>query len=295
VRRCEELHCRPTQKATCWLILDWIQDSLHEQRLRRKGPPTRSGVQARLDQMDGVPGALWNALSRILDDGQTWVVISLVGELMAWATPEGLAAHDAGVGIGISAALMSIMTVWLSDIKMGYCTTGWWLTQKFCCLEISDEGEACAEWRNWGGVEPFRYLAYILFAVSRACRGAADGADVQGLFSFSAAFLVKSFAPYAAGSGISEIKCILGGFIIKGFLSAETFALKTLTMVSCRRLCLARVDDSPSVSRQACLSGRRDRLCTLRAASATSRRGCSNGTTGVIVSCLRLSGHTRPS
>jgi H+/Cl- antiporter ClcA len=57
-------------------------------------------------------------------------------------------------------------------------------------------------------------------------------ADWQGLFSFSAAFLVKSFAPYAAGSGISEIKCILGGFIIKGFLSAETFALKTLTMVS---------------------------------------------------------------
>ena len=44
--------------------------------------------------------------------------------------------------------------------------------------------------------------------------------------------MVKSFAPYAAGSGISEMKCILGGFFIKLFLSAETFALKTITMVS---------------------------------------------------------------
>ena len=49
---------------------------------------------------------------------------------------------------------------------MGYCTTGWWLSQKFCCAEVSEEGEACAEWRNWGGIEPFRYMAYIFFAVS---------------------------------------------------------------------------------------------------------------------------------
>jgi chloride channel 3/4/5 len=62
-------------------------------------------------------------------------------------------------------ALISITSVWLSDIKLGYCTTGWWLNRKFCCLEVSDEGEGCAEWRNWGGVEPFRYMAYIFFAV----------------------------------------------------------------------------------------------------------------------------------
>ncbi|KAJ9118570.1 hypothetical protein QFC22_003790 [Naganishia vaughanmartiniae] len=117
-----------------------------------------------------------------------------------------------GIGIGLNAALISIITVWLSDLKMGYCTTGWWLSQKFCCAEVSDEGEACTEWRNWGGIEPFRYMAYIFFAA---------------LFSFSAAKLVKSFAPYAAGSGISEIKCIIGGFIINGFLSFWTLAIKT--------------------------------------------------------------------
>jgi chloride channel 3/4/5 len=66
----------------------------------------------------------------------------------------------------VNAALISIITAWLSDIKLGYCTTGWWLSQKFCCLELSDEGVGCEEWRNWGGIEPFRYIFFILFAVS---------------------------------------------------------------------------------------------------------------------------------
>ncbi|KAK8845412.1 hypothetical protein IAR55_006125 [Kwoniella newhampshirensis] len=176
--------------------VDWIQDSLHE-RTEHSKSPTNPFV-ARLDQIDGAFGYVWRMLRRALEEGESWVVITLVGVL-----------------IGISAGLISIITAWLSDIKMGYCTTGWWLSQKFCCLEIADEGEGCAEWRNWGGVEPFRWIAYICFAA---------------MFSFSAAYLVRCFAPYAAGSGISEIKCILGGFIIKGFLSVETFLIKGLTL-----------------------------------------------------------------
>jgi hypothetical protein len=53
-------------------------------------------------------------------------------------------------------------------MKLGYCSTGWWLSQKFCCAEISAEGAACEEWRSWGGIEPFQYIAYVLFAVSAA-------------------------------------------------------------------------------------------------------------------------------
>jgi chloride channel 3/4/5 len=128
-------------------------------------------------------------------------------------------------------ALISVISVWLSDVKLGYCTTGWWLNRKFCCLEVSDEGEGCAEWRNWGGVEPFRYMAYIFFAVSMTVKRTVSSLSYQAIFSSSAAFIVKGFAPYAAGSGISEIKCILGGFIIKGFLSAATTAVKALTLV----------------------------------------------------------------
>lgn len=51
------------------------------------------------------------------------------------------------------------------------------------------------------------------------------------LYAFVAAKIVKAFAPYAAGSGISEIKCILGGFIIKGFLGTWTLVIKSLALV----------------------------------------------------------------
>jgi hypothetical protein len=54
---------------------------------------------------------------------------------------------------------------------------------------------------------------------------------MQGLFAFTCAFLVKSFAPYAAGSGISEIKCILAGFIINGYLSFATLSIKSIALV----------------------------------------------------------------
>ena len=58
---------------------------------------------------------------------------------------------------------------------------------------------------------------------------------VQILFAYVAAHLVKTFAKYAAGSGISEIKCIIAGFVMRGYLGATTFAIKSLTLV-CRAL-----------------------------------------------------------
>ena len=51
-------------------------------------------------------------------------------------------------------------------------------------------------------------------------------------FSFVASHLVRSLAKYAAGSGISEIKCILSGFVMRGFLGFWTFLIKSLTLVS---------------------------------------------------------------
>ena len=63
--------------------IDWIQDSLHEQSARRKGPSAPTGLRARLDALDGVPGFLWSALSQVLDEGESWVVITLVGELQS--------------------------------------------------------------------------------------------------------------------------------------------------------------------------------------------------------------------
>lgn len=71
----------------------------------------------------------------------------------------------AGVIIGANAALISIITKWLSDIKMGYCADGWWLNQQFCCWEIDSDDEFCPSWHPWSTAILARWLLYVMFAV----------------------------------------------------------------------------------------------------------------------------------
>ena len=128
-----------------------------------------------MSNLPGLFGYLYRAMVTLGEEGEGWVVVTLVGKsgidsLRSAIWPSSLLDMCSlpGILIGLNAALISIVTAWLSDMKMGYCTTGWWLSQKFCCAEISEEGAACKEWRSWGGFEPFQYIAYVLFAVS-AC------------------------------------------------------------------------------------------------------------------------------
>lgn len=140
-----------------------------------------------------------------------------------------------GALIGVSAALISIITEWLSDIKTGYCRDGWWLNHQFCCWEIETEENICEAWVSWSHYSVFQWLIYVVFAVSDGFEDESYEYSIllQALFSSAAGYLVRSFARYAAGSGISEIKCILAGFVMKGYLGAWTFFIKSLTLVCC--------------------------------------------------------------
>lgn len=43
--------------------------------------------------------------------------------------------------------------------------------------------------------------------------------------------VIQVFAPYACGSGIPEIKCILSGFVIRGYLGKWTFIIKSVGLI----------------------------------------------------------------
>lgn len=94
----------------------------------------------------------WRARGRlVLDKSLGWVIVTIVGFLTA-----------------IVAFLVVRGEAWLFDLKEGYCTVKWWQSRKFCCPEINDLDEGCADWRTWslrkeGLVE---YVSYSCIAVS---------------------------------------------------------------------------------------------------------------------------------
>lgn len=73
----------------------------------------------------------------------------------------------AGAVIGLNAAFISILTEWLSDLRLGYCSEGWWLNQNFCCWEIEeiDTEGSCAAWTPWSSFTVGNWLVYVLIAV----------------------------------------------------------------------------------------------------------------------------------
>ena len=261
----------------------------------------------------GVPPRWW---SRGPWGRRAWLLWGIIKSALSAFTDSGVIVL-VGILIGLNMGVISLATEWASDLKQGYCKSGWWLNQKFCCWEMMDpagpggaplpapakalatatvtvtaslgdatptdaaaalsssasaaaataaavardaynltiraipdhalwsrsaqdvlhdgfgtglrllsraEGaasgvgdlsETCTDWVPWSHWTFPAWIIYILFA---------------GLLSFICAHLVKSFAPYAAGSGISEIKCILAGFVINGYLGFWTLAIRSLTL-----------------------------------------------------------------
>ena len=135
--------------------VDWLHDAIKD-----------SVRRFRLRKRKSFRGRLRNRLDRSIG----WIIVTLVGFLSA-----------------VVAFVIVRSEQWLFDIKNGYCKTGWWRAERFCCPGFDDivtpsfvtrsQLEACESWRTWADVfaregtprlgdDLLAYLMYAGIAVS---------------------------------------------------------------------------------------------------------------------------------
>ncbi|KAF7797623.1 hypothetical protein EIP86_008823 [Pleurotus ostreatoroseus] len=214
--------------------IDWLHDAIKD-----------SARRARLRKHRSVRGKLRRQLDRSIG----WIVVSIVGFFTA-----------------VVAFLIVRSEQWLFDIKDGYCSYAWYKAKRFCCpnayddlvqpswLSFSDD-ETCTPWRTWSEVflpvmkngkwfmieaEMVEYLSYTVIAVSTFMYGRTErklNHKDSGVLSPAFADKIDESSPpevkrkvmyYAAGSGIPEVKTILSGFVIHGYLGGRTLFTKSV-------------------------------------------------------------------
>lgn len=208
-----------------WLH-DAIQDSVRFARLRR-----RASLRARV--------------RLIIDKSLGWFIVTIVGVFTA-----------------LLAFLIVRSELWLFDIKDGYCRIAWWKAKRFCCTTFAGNylymlEDRCPDWRTWADVfsqtkghvseDVVEYISYALIAVTLAFASSLLTIYLTDSTTFTTRKESGVFAPifdnnskdqtmhiaakrkvmyYAAGSGIPEIKTILSGIVIHGYLGGRTLFTK---------------------------------------------------------------------
>lgn len=184
-------------------------------------------------------------------DGLRFRIVGLLDKASGWIAAALIGTLTAGV-----AFLVDIAQATVSDWKLGYCSSNPLLSRQSCCkgrtplmtaADLGSElGEVCDGFRLWSGTYTSSFAIYVAFAL------------LFGVVASGVTMLTKTALPtsaqapsgkstpngstpmaggagkvmyMAAGSGIPEIKTILSGFVIPGFLELKVLIVKALGAV----------------------------------------------------------------
>ncbi|CAF0815385.1 unnamed protein product [Rotaria sp. Silwood1] len=206
-----------------WSTIDWLSDQARD-RLRHEIITKQRNE------------SLWKRFVAFHDAFSGWLCVLLIA-----------------INIGIIAAMVDIGAVWLTNIKIGVCLPAFYLSQEHCCWTAPNQTYDdyqhvhCANWHEWSNLfhvngngaakYAVNYIAYVFFGC---------------IFATVCAILVKTFAPYACGSGVPEVKTILSGFIIRGYFGAWTLLIKSIGMVLATSANLLLGKEGPFVHCSSC-------------------------------------------
>ncbi|KAF9934198.1 hypothetical protein BGZ65_003861, partial [Modicella reniformis] len=178
-----------------YTTIDWIHDFVKE-RVRLRHLRSIGGIRGLIkNRADGLKG---------------WILVLLTGVITACL-----------------AAFIDVSSWWLGDLRMGYCTTNFWWSQYFCCwgssgsicvVMVTSDGTVSQQ-RSHGATKRRNGVDNLRRASS------ASRVSVESVLLASQP---KKIAYFGAGSGIPEVKTILGGFVIRGFLGFRTLMIKLI-------------------------------------------------------------------
>ncbi|KAI5848225.1 chloride channel [Tricharina praecox] len=212
---------------------DWINDAI-------KDAYRVKALRARQD----IRGKLW----AWFDGAQGWILVAIIGFLTACV-----------------AFFVDVTENVLFDYKDGYCTNAWYYSKRKCCLS-EDSNEFCPMWNHWskliaGSETPVEWIDFAVYVfltvflatlaslLTMTTRTVLPGAlqihtvdedlsQINAPPNSSDSSTVREpvmsepISYYsAAGSGVAEVKVILSGFVLHGYLGLKTLVVKTFALI----------------------------------------------------------------
>uniref|UniRef100_A0A8C9JQE8 Chloride channel protein n=1 Tax=Panthera tigris altaica TaxID=74533 RepID=A0A8C9JQE8_PANTA len=157
--------------------------------------------------------SIWEFIKSLLDAWSGWVVMLLIGLLA-----------------GTLAGVIDLAVDWMTDLKEGVCLSAFWYSHEQCCWTSNEttfeDRDKCPLWQKWS--ELLVNQSEVRFW-GGSWLGAATGILKSHTFSVLSMTSKNKFSPWVDGSG--QIKTILSGFIIRGYLGKWTLLIKTVTLV----------------------------------------------------------------
>ena len=217
---------------------DWVHDSIAD-AFRVRDLRSRKDLRGRI--------YAW------FDGAQGWILVAIIGCITACI-----------------AYFVNVTEASIFDIKEGHCKEGWYFSKRKCCQgqELCSSWETWGQRMSFAGVDEkwvdfVAYVAFVILLSVLACfltlltkteipskfslstldenlgadkhkhRGVVD--DKNGMVSTEPADSRPNpstmvYYP-AAGSGVAEVKVILSGFVVHGYLGVRTLVVKTLALI----------------------------------------------------------------
>lgn len=127
-----------------------------------------------------------------------------------------------GVSIGTLAGFMDIATSWILDLREGQCSNHYYVSKAVCCWDSLNSNEGCEAWNPWFGSISNSFFRIVLHKISFII--------ISVGFAVLSALFVVYYMPQAAGSGYTEVKCLLSGFVIKDLLKVRMLLIKSVSV-----------------------------------------------------------------